>query len=510
MLPSSPPPPWPRRRSRSGGRRRGGGSAGARAFSLPADRDGIRQPRPYVTCAPGDASTLYVVEQAGPDPDRPRRRITGTLLDIRDRVRIDDELGLLVDRVPPALRAEPPLLRRLHRPERRHARRRVPRSTGVADPSTARELLFVRSALSEPQGRPARVRPRRAALRRHGRRRHESRRGDTSLGDPENRAQNPAARLGKLLRHRPAARRRAWQIGRHRPAQSVALLVRPPDGHLWIGDVGAATYEEIDFRPKAQIGSSRTTAGAATRGVPSTTRRSRSRTGKPRPARVRRTRTGAAALRGDRRLRLPRQRACRLRAAATSSATSAAGVDLELQGRQRAGFRGRTAFAGRVPTLSSFGEDARRRALRAEPRRRPVRPALTAEAALARRSHQARSPDPTYPPGFAPVGSVFRGAREGILGRRGTKLVVHRRDRRLRSRPGGDPLPARRPDRRPLLRLPRTGGAIAPSGASISPRNARGTSRSASDKKDEISRSGCPAVNRQASLTGGLDGAPYQ
>ena len=67
-----------------------------------------------------------------------------------------------------------------------------------------------------------------------------------SGGDPENRAQNPASLLGKILRLDPA-----------RPAAApvmVALGVRNPwrfsfdraNGDLWIGDVGQGSIEEVD------------------------------------------------------------------------------------------------------------------------------------------------------------------------------------------------------------------------------------------------------------------------
>ena len=78
--------------------------------------------------------------------------------------------------------------------------------------------------------------------------------GDTSVGDPENRAQNPASRLGKLLRIDPSKPGASWQ--------TVGMGLRNPwrfsfdrtTGNLWIGDVGAARYEEIDFRTLGKLG----------------------------------------------------------------------------------------------------------------------------------------------------------------------------------------------------------------------------------------------------------------
>ena len=73
----------------------------------------------------------------------------------------------------------------------------------------------------EPQRRAAPVRARREALRRHGGRRERGR-------SAEPRADAAASRLAKLLRTNPLAV--DWEIGRLRPAQPLALLVRPQDG----------------------------------------------------------------------------------------------------------------------------------------------------------------------------------------------------------------------------------------------------------------------------------------
>jgi glucose/arabinose dehydrogenase len=78
--------------------------------------------------------------------------------------------------------------------------------------------------------------------------------GPTSVGDPENRAQNPGSKLGKLLRIDPLQPGATWQ--------TVAFGLRNPwrfsfdraTGDLWIGDVGPAKREEVDFRPRAALG----------------------------------------------------------------------------------------------------------------------------------------------------------------------------------------------------------------------------------------------------------------
>ena len=105
--------------------------------------------------------------------------------------------------------------------ERRHARRRVP--LGRA-PSAARHgagAAVRRTSRLEPQRRPAPVRARRQALRRHGRRRRRA-------ATPEPRADaSIAPREAAADRHPLAV---DWADGGLRPAQPLALLVRPQDG----------------------------------------------------------------------------------------------------------------------------------------------------------------------------------------------------------------------------------------------------------------------------------------
>src|SRR2546423_145786 len=78
--------------------------------------------------------------------------------------------------------------------------------------------------------------------------------GDAQPGDPNNNSQNVKSQFGKLLRIDPGNPSATWKM--------VALGLRNPwrfsfdraTGDLWIGDVGAATYEEVDHRPRAKIG----------------------------------------------------------------------------------------------------------------------------------------------------------------------------------------------------------------------------------------------------------------
>jgi glucose/arabinose dehydrogenase len=74
-----------------------------------------------------------------------------------------------------------------------------------------------------------------------------------SGGDPEDRAQDPSSRFGKLLRIDPSTRK----------VKVAALGLRNPwrfsfdraNGDLWIGDVGQNAVEEIDWLPRSRLGS---------------------------------------------------------------------------------------------------------------------------------------------------------------------------------------------------------------------------------------------------------------
>lgn len=91
-----------------------------------------------------------------------------------------------------------------------------------------------------------------------------------SAGDPENRAQNPAELLGKLLRidvespgggYRIPTTNPFTQTAGYRP-EIWALGLRNPwrfsfdrlTGDLYIGDVGQGAYEEIDYQPASSGG----------------------------------------------------------------------------------------------------------------------------------------------------------------------------------------------------------------------------------------------------------------
>jgi glucose/arabinose dehydrogenase len=199
----------------------------------------------YVASTPAEPRRLYAVEQVGRIRYFVNGRLRGTFLDIRKRVLSGGEQGLLSV-------AFHPNYARNHRfyvnyTDRSGNTRVVEFHSrkGRALLSTARQLLFVAQPYANHNG---------GQLQFDRQRRLYVGMGDGgSAGDPQNRAQNPRQRLGKLLRIDPLRRGANWQM--------VALGLRNPwrfifdrtNGDLYIADVGQGDWEEIDYRAQAQI-----------------------------------------------------------------------------------------------------------------------------------------------------------------------------------------------------------------------------------------------------------------
>jgi glucose/arabinose dehydrogenase len=193
----------------------------------------------YVTSAPGDPSTLYVVEQAGTIKIVRGSQVAGTFLDIRDLVKSGGEQGLLSVAFSPQYATNHKFYVDY---TDTNGDTRVVEFTG--DRSHSRQLLFVHQPYSNHNG---------------GQLQFDAKgylyvgMGDGgSAGDPQNRAQNLKSRLGKLLRIDPTRAGATWQV--------VGYGLRNPwrfsfdaAGNLWIGDVGQSSWEEIDFRPAAKV-----------------------------------------------------------------------------------------------------------------------------------------------------------------------------------------------------------------------------------------------------------------
>jgi glucose/arabinose dehydrogenase len=74
-----------------------------------------------------------------------------------------------------------------------------------------------------------------------------------SAGDPGNRAQNLSSSLGKLLRTNPVKRRDGWHVVGYGLRNPWRFSFDRATGDLYIGDVGQDEWEEVDFRARAQI-----------------------------------------------------------------------------------------------------------------------------------------------------------------------------------------------------------------------------------------------------------------
>jgi glucose/arabinose dehydrogenase len=222
---------------------------GAGAATFVPIATGLDQPV-YVTSAPGDATTLYVVEQPGRIQIVRNGDVSGTFLDIHGQVESDGEHGLLSVAFSPRYAQNhlfyvdyTDLSGNTHVDE-----------LSSSDPTYTRELLVVQQPYPNHKGGQLEFDHKGFLYVGMGDGGTNPALGDTSVGDPENRAQNPASHLGKLLRIDPSRPGAAWQM--------VGMGLRNPwrfsfdraTGNLWIGDVGAGRYEEVDFRTAAKLG----------------------------------------------------------------------------------------------------------------------------------------------------------------------------------------------------------------------------------------------------------------
>ena len=208
----------------------------------------------YVTSAPTDPGTLYVVEQAGTIRTFRSGRIVGTFLDIRDRVKSGDEFGLL------SMAFHPDYVHNhlfyVDYTDRDGDTRVVEfrASDGVADLSSARELLHVDQPYPNHKGGQLQFDRNGYLYVGMGDGGTNPANGPTGIGDPENRAQNLDSQLGKLLRIDPTRPGSSWEIVGYGLRNPWRFTFDRLTGNLWIGDVGAARFEEIDFRPRQLVG----------------------------------------------------------------------------------------------------------------------------------------------------------------------------------------------------------------------------------------------------------------
>jgi glucose/arabinose dehydrogenase len=216
------------------------GSASGRSHGFARYAGGFSAPV-YVTSAPGDPSTLYVVEQGGTIKTVKGGRITGTFLDIRDRVKSGGEQGLLSVAFSPQYRTN-------HRfyvdYTDLNGNTRLVEYT--RDKGHARQLLFIQDPYENHNGGQLQFDAKGYLYVGYG--------DGGSGGDPQNRSQNLQSRWGKLLRINPARTGSAWQMIGYGLRNPWRFSFDPRNGNLWIGDVGQNAVEEIDFRPAAKLG----------------------------------------------------------------------------------------------------------------------------------------------------------------------------------------------------------------------------------------------------------------
>ena len=219
---------------------------------------GSRRRRSSSRATRSEPNRIYIVEQVGRIRVLERGRLAlEPFLDIRRPGPERRRAGPAVDGLPPELREESPLLRQLHRSERRHARRRVPveRSAGAA--RDGRQLLFVEQPYANHNGGQIEFGPDGKLYVGMG--------DGGAGGDPQNYGQNLSSLLGKLLTI--DVNRRGARAGRSSATGSATpwrFSFDRANGDLYIGDVGQ-NASRGDRLPPAGSAPSRTTAGTSTR-----------------------------------------------------------------------------------------------------------------------------------------------------------------------------------------------------------------------------------------------------
>jgi glucose/arabinose dehydrogenase len=223
------------------------GTAGARtaaSFSFAQVATGFDSPV-FVTSAPGNPDTLYVVEQAGTIEIVQGGQITGTFLDIRNLVLGGGERGLLSMAFSPHY-ATNHLFYVSYTNLQGNSRVAVYHSVnGHGVPSSGKILLAIAQPYANHNGGQLQFDKRGYLYAGFG--------DGGSGGDPQQHAQNMHSKLGKLLRSSTKTPNTHWKI--------VGLGLRNPwrfsfdsqSNNLWIGDVGQSAWEEVDFRAASKL-----------------------------------------------------------------------------------------------------------------------------------------------------------------------------------------------------------------------------------------------------------------
>lgn len=199
----------------------------------------------FVTSAPGDPDTLYVVEQPGTIRIVRNGKIAGTFLDIRSLVVSGGEQGLLSMAFSPQYASNHLFYVSYTNVDGDSRVVRYRSANGVGVRSSARILLRVNQPYANHNGGLLMFDKRGYLYFGLG--------DGGSGGDPQQHAQNMRSRLGKLLRSQSTSPGTRWK--------TVGLGLRNPwrfsfdsvNDNLWLGDVGQDRYEEIDFRRASKL-----------------------------------------------------------------------------------------------------------------------------------------------------------------------------------------------------------------------------------------------------------------
>jgi glucose/arabinose dehydrogenase len=200
----------------------------------------------YVASPRGPGGALYVVRQGGRVDVVVNGKVRAKpFADVTSKISSGGERGLLSLAFHPAYRKNH--LVYLSFTDTNGDSRIVRYKTDGAKilPKTAKALLFIKQPYANHNGGQLQFGPDGRLYAGYG--------DGGSGGDPENRAQNPATKLGKLLRLDVTRSKPVWQI--------VGIGLRNPwrfsfdrqTGDLWIGDVGQDTWEEVDMVAHAAV-----------------------------------------------------------------------------------------------------------------------------------------------------------------------------------------------------------------------------------------------------------------
>jgi glucose/arabinose dehydrogenase len=220
-------------------------AATAGAYDFVQVATGFDQPV-YVTTAPNDPATLYVVEREGDIRIVRDGQPVGIFLDIRSQVWSGGEGGLLSVAFHPRYAQNHLFYVDYTDLQHRTHVTQYSSTDGVAVLASARDLLVVPQKYPNHKGGDLQ-------FDRRGRLYVGMGDGGTNpdsplLNDPDNRAQDVKSRLGKLLRIDPLVSS-TWRIVGYGLRNPWRYSFDRATGDLWLGDVGAGSYEELDFRP---------------------------------------------------------------------------------------------------------------------------------------------------------------------------------------------------------------------------------------------------------------------